>query len=224
MNVLKKTIYLFLFLSFSNAASAQFSLGLRGGINIADISFDQDEDYYYYGEDGLDFLALMGSTVGLVGEIKLHKNFAIQPELMFVQKGAEIDFPDYYYYYNSGESEFRINYLEMPILAKVIFGNETLEAFVATGPSFGYAASGYIKLGGEKDEIDGDEWDDYNRFDISANFALGTALQVNTGKAFVDLRYLLGFSNFADDSDVKFRHRGINISVGYLHNLTSGGK
>ncbi|MEO1261414.1 MAG: porin family protein [Bacteroidota bacterium] len=222
MCVLKKVLLPLLFLSFSSALFAQVSLGVRAGISLPKINISDDDDYGYYNE--FDFPVLMGGVAGAVCEIKLHQNFAIQPELMFVQKGSKVEFPDYYYYYyyygGGNETEIRLNYMEVPVLAKGIIGNETLSGYAVLGPSFGYAISGYIDQGGEKDTIDGDDWDSFKRFEFGANFGAGAGLQIGeSGQAFVDLRYLLGFTNIAEDSDGTIRNRGFSLTVGFMKSL-----
>ncbi len=222
MNVLKKVLFLLLISSFCSTLIAQISLGVRGGITLPDITISEQDGYYY--EGGVDYLVFMGTSLGAVLEIKLHKNFAIQPEIMLVQKGTKVDFPDYYYsyYYYSGfteETKLRLNYLEVPILAKGIIGNESVTGYAAVGPTLGYAASGYLTELGEKMTLKDEDWDGFTRFELGASFGGGVGLSVGNGQAFLDLRYLLGFTNIIDDTDIKVRNRAISISVGYLADL-----
>lgn len=220
MTVLKKVLFATILLAFASSLSAQFSFGVRGGITLPNVAFNEDVE-----DEGVDYLVYMGAAFGAVAELKISDHFAIQPELMITQKGFKVDYDDYYYYYyygygsSSTETKFRLNYIEAPILAKGIFGNEFISGYVAAGPVFGYAASGSTYFNGTKVKFGEDEWDGFKRFEISASAGAGVGLSVGTGQVFLDLRYLFGLSNLADDDEFKAWNRTMGISVGYLHNL-----
>lgn len=221
MTVLKKVLFATILLSFTATLSAQFSFGVRGGITLPNVAFNDEAE-----EESVDYLVYMGATFGVVAELKISDHFAIQPEMMLTQKGFKIDYDDYYYYYyyygnnpSSSETKFRLNYIEAPILAKGIFGNESISGYVAVGPVFGYAASGSTYFNGRKVKFGEDEWDGFKRFEVSASAGAGVGLSVGTGQVFLDLRYLFGLSNLADDDEFKVWNRTMGISVGYLHSL-----
>ncbi|HFA51353.1 MAG TPA: PorT family protein [Bacteroidetes bacterium] len=206
MNVLNRILFTFSFISLSAALLAQTSVGFRAGVTFpnwntenqgATVSFDTN----------------LGLTLAGILEIGVSENFAVQPELAFVQKGVKL--PSI-----AGDNfKLRLNYLEVPVLAKYKFGNETVNAFVAAGPSFGYAITGSQEEGGNKETFKGSDWDGFNRFELSGSVGGGAGLNVNAGQVFFDFRYLFGISNIADDNDITSHNKGINISVGFLSNL-----
>lgn len=185
---------------------AQLSVGLRGGVNIAKQTYDAD---------GFDISPdnIIGLTLAGIIELGLTENLAIQPELAFVQKGFKFEFEDI-----SGEkttSKLRINHIDVPVLVKYKFGGETIGAYLAAGPTFGYAITGSSEEDGDKTKFEDEDWEGYNRFELGGS--LGGGLKF--GKLFLDLRYLLSFSNLTDESDVKAHNNGISISLGFLTDL-----
>jgi cellobiose-specific phosphotransferase system component IIB len=185
---------------------AQVGLGLRGGINlakaeieVANVSIDNDYN--------------LGITAALFAEIGVTDIFAIQPELSFIQKGLKNTIED------DGKYELKlfINYLEVPVLTKWMFGTEMVKAHLLLGPTVGYALDGFEKIDGEKEDLDLDEM---NRVDFGAMAGVGVDFAINGGSLFIDARYGLGISNMYKDEDAKnatWKTRGINIGVGYIY-------
>ncbi len=86
-----------------------------------------------------------GLAGGLALEWGLLKNnrLAIQPEILFVQKGGKADFPDFAPMLTNDEV-YRINYLEIPVLLKASAGGERLRVFVNAGPAAALALGGRL--------------------------------------------------------------------------------
>ncbi|MFT5165834.1 MAG: opacity protein-like surface antigen [Saprospiraceae bacterium] len=218
MKNLKKAFFLFSLLCLVGAVQAQISIGPKFGVNIATLGGDDVED------DGLG--SIIGLQFGAAAEITINEMFAIQPELLFFQKGFALDFEeDFLGETLKSENDLKLNYLEIPILAKVMFGAEGGPKFFATvGPSFGFGLSGEVEskatFGGETEsateDIDFDD-DMITKLDISLSIGAGAQFAAGPGNLFVDVRYLLGLNttdDSGDDADVK--NRGIGIAVGYL--------
>ncbi|MEO1261413.1 MAG: porin family protein [Bacteroidota bacterium] len=205
MNLLKKAIFSLLFVAFASAMFAQ--VGVRAGITLPNYSGDET--------DGFD--ANLGLTLAALYEIPISDNFAIQPELAFVQKGYKFEAD---IFGTTFETKTRINHIDVPILAKVKFGNESVMAYAAAGPTLGYAISGSIEVDGDSESID--DWDAFNRFEIGASVGAGAGIPAGNGQVFLDVRYLLGLTNLADtDDDITVRNSGLNLSVGYMANLNN---
>ena len=104
-----------------------------------------------------------------------------------------------------------LNYLELPLLIKANFG-ETAKFFVMGGPSIGYLLSGRsVDDNGNEDDIDFDEW---NRLELGAHLGAG----IGVGPLVIDVRYLLGISNLANDlpDDAEIRNTGFGAGVSLL--------
>lgn len=127
----------------------------------------------------------------------------VQPEIHWMQKGYKIDDAGG----SLGEVTSTLNYLEIPILARVNFGG-SLKLFAFAGPSVGYLLSGtYEDASGKSDPTDYLEEIEY-----SGHIGLG----VGIGTFEVDLRYIAGLTDIADSanlSDVKNSSYGAGITL-----------
>ncbi|HNE28537.1 MAG TPA: porin family protein [Saprospiraceae bacterium] len=211
--------------------NAQIAVGLKTGGHFSTAGVTETLDQLTP-----DFKLSPGFTAGVVSEFNFGDYFALQPELNWVQKGfrwdeslgvpiGNIDIPV------GAEAIIRTNYLELPLLAKGKFGNDVVQAYVAAGPSIGYALNGKLitkpRLLIEFDPIKTDlnlNNLDYERFEVSAVGALGVQFNIQNVKIFADARYTHGFTELYNFPLVneKIRHRGISANIGVMYNLTDG--
>jgi len=189
--------------SLTTGVFAQISAGGRAGINIAKVSVKPSDVV----ETSID--NRLGITVAALVEIGISGGFAVQPEIVFVQKGWKEKYP-----FLDLEAEAIFNYFDVPILLKYKFGAETVKGYFAAGPTIGYAISGKTKVNGEAEKIE--DWRDYNRFEIGVSLGAGIGFTAGSGTLFLDARYLLGLSDLSVDEDNTFKNKGISISVGYM--------
>jgi len=203
MNTVKNMFFLLSFCLLANAVQAQIAIGPRLGINIANFGGDD--------ADGAD--ALVGLQIGATAQININEMFAFQPELMYFQKGTQQSFD---FFGQSFDIETRLNYFEVPLLVKAMFGDsEGLQFFATAGPSLGFGINGKVTADGESEDIDFD--DGLKRLDIGLSIGAGVQLPAGPGTFTGDLRYLLGLTSLDDtDDDVDVKNRGIGLSVGYL--------
>jgi hypothetical protein len=201
------------------SAQAQVYLIPKGGITSSNVNFDQD-------------LTNQKSNMGFVGGLGLSfpitsDNFvAIQPELLYIQKGFKAS-----NYTNLTNARVNYNYLEVPLLLKVNFGEEAFRAFVNAGPSFGYALGGRqrgdnqdmrIRFGNNTNTSDIMYFnpDNYNRLDIGLQFGVGGGIAAGPGDLTLEARYGIGLTDFNDisgapDSQNKSKNRVIALMLGY---------
>ena len=212
--------------SFINSASAQISVGVRGGANFSNIYATQNLDQILP-----DFQGVNSASYGLVAEIAITDQFAFQPELAFTKKGFQfnagtdvqlfgIDIPlDV-----TAESQF--NYVEMPLLAKYKFGTDAFKAYVMAGPTVGLATSGRlltradvfitdINLTNTPINLDAI---DYQRLEVGGTVGVGAAVNTGFGQIFADARYNHGFTQLYDIPlvDEKVRNKGFGLNLGLL--------
>ena len=116
----------------------------KAGISISNVDYKKEitkldpyginieGTYNYYGRN-----SILGVSGGMGIEIGLTKNnsFAIQPEISFLQTGIKF----------GGNSIFKINYLEIPLLVKYTLSLNKFKIFVNAGPSFGFGVGGKYK-------------------------------------------------------------------------------
>ncbi len=156
MKVLTKLCFLVGFLLVIQGVSAQsLSFGGKLGVNIANMEFS---------EDGLTIEpdSKMGLNIAAILNVGLTDAFSVQPEVNFIQKGYTLDFE---LFDETVESDFIINYLEVPVLGKYSFGTDQLMGFVEAGPTVGFAMSAKTVTDGDSEDIDFDE-DGLKRLDF----------------------------------------------------------
>jgi hypothetical protein len=186
---MKKTVLSLLFLTIlSLTAQAQsIKLGIKGGINYAnqtgsDITITTQN---YKSE------AITNYHIGLLAEIKLLENFAIQPELLYSTKGAS-------YKYALTEFKNELGYITIPVLLK--FGlSKSLS--LELGPQAGFLLS-------EKNNVD---FKDSETFEFSAVGGLGLKITKNL---FIQARYGLGLTNATKNAEIK--NSVVQVSAGIL--------
>lgn len=200
---MKKLILLTAALLAFCAAKAQFDVnnftyGAKVGLNATNIS-------------NSDMKNKMSFHLGAFAEWKLSDFVGIQPELVYSRQGARDKYDE-----NGSKVKVktRVNYLNIPILAK-LYVLEDLS--VDLGPQFGFAlnAKSKYKVGGHtsKDKITNN-----NTFDFS--FAVGASY--NFDDFIFSARYNIGLSNMWDKDKVgeNLKNHVFQLSVGYcLNNL-----
>jgi hypothetical protein len=152
--------------------------GIKGGVNFS--------NFYTNDESQADMLT--GFNVGIFGKVPLASFAAIQPELYYSRKGAEVT-------YNSlivdGRARFSLNYLELPILLVI---NLTRNFNIQAGAYGSYLISGVVKnqsginLFNFEQNIDSQ---DYNRFE--AGLIVGAGIDI--GSLSIGARYHYGLTN-----------------------------
>ncbi len=204
VNIMKKIINITaLFVLVSFAAQAQeVRFGLKGGANISSYLLDKDQIEDTEGQ--------WGFQAGIVTEISLTERFALQPELLYVNRGAQ--------YRVAGITvEEDINSLDLPVLLKF----KPLEVLnVYAGPQVSFLLNGKYEYGDEGVNFEFDDRDDFNTIDYG--FVVGAGVEL--GSFFVDARYSLGLNNALEDREINdvflenedAKNNGVQVSVGFL--------
>ena len=218
---MKKLFFAVLILmSLVNFASAQI---IRAGVNLASMSASAtEENYKDYKKQ-----SVLGYQLGVAVPINITNSIAIQPEIMWIQKGGKSD----YTLNNSNKVVIKrtYNYVEVPVSLKLSLGNTTGDGvgfYVLGGPYVGLALNGNIKrettIAGvtSTSEAKVDYSNDSNqekRVDWGANLGVGLSL----GRIYVDARYNLGINNLLDgdasntnDDNPYQRNRGLGLTLG----------
>ena len=183
------------------SANAQINFIPKAGISIASVNTNPVSNDIQY---------TTGFQVGAALEFEVNDMFAIQPELLFIQKGYKLG--------GSGITLVNtLNYIEIPLLAKIKFGTEELLFHVNAGPSLGILVSGAEKVTGGKTynlTIGSKETDDIKRTDFGLQFGGGLTFS----NIVLDLRYGLGLSSTSNEpsgSNDTVKNKAISITVGY---------
>lgn len=177
-----------------------FNSHTRFGVRVGGVISKQDFDGGNVTEDPE---SKFGADIGIVCAIPIGGGFfMLQPELHWMQKGYKIEDAA-----NGGNITSTLNYLELPLLARVNFGG-SVKLFVFAGPSIGYLLSGTY----EDDTQSLDVKDYLDDIEYSGHIGLGVGL----GTFEVDLRYIAGLSDISDSdnlSDVKNSSYCIGVTL-----------
>lgn len=217
-----RTGILLLVVFLVNGMSAQVSVGLRGGVNLARWEWEKSADV-----NKSAIKNMTGIYVAAPVEIAVTPYFSIQPELAFIQKGVRLN-DKTIFSEQTLESDARtiLNYLEVPVLAKAHVGNELFRVFAVAGPEVAYALNGKVKLemttsNGTTETSKTDENIDFkdanmSRFDAGLLLGGGVEMKVGVGSVILDARYNLGLTNLSTDSEAHaVYNRGIMLSAGF---------
>ncbi len=170
--------------AFGFASAQDTKFGLKGGLNLANFT-DAETN------------TKVGVNFGAFAEVKINSSFAIQPELLFSMQGAK-----------SGDTSINLNYLNIPVMAKVTVG----EGFsLQAGPQLGVLLTATGSNGG----VDVDLKSSLKTIDFGLN--LGAGYDVNEN-IMIDARYNFGMGGLAKDlaaGVTDSNHRIISISLGY---------
>ena len=170
----------------------------------------------------------VGFAAGGYLTIGLGPHAALQPELLYVQKGAKYSLD--YYEDDIGDRvdadiTFKLDYVEVPILFKYLFATEgSTRPSLFLGPVMGIKASSNLKVevsvpgyGSGEDEV---ELEDIKSLDFGAVVGAGLDVAAGEGSVVFDVRYTLGLSEFPDTDEVdvtstSLKNSGFMVTVGY---------
>jgi hypothetical protein len=176
----KLVLILFAGISFATAnAQGQFAFGIKGGLNLSDISVSN-------GFDGYTYSILPDYNIGAYFKVPLPvRDLYIQPEIGFSAQGFKGYDP------TDGSYSEHVNYFNIPVLLK--YAHRT-GLFVETGPQLG------IKLNAKlvEDGVSTDYSSAYNSADFSWVFGIG--FKIPMSPVSIDVRYNTGLLNVANDS------------------------
>lgn len=169
---------------FSSASFAQISLGLKGGLNVSNLS----------GVDANNFKsnALVGFHAGGYATFNLGRNFAIQPELVYSTQGAKIENA-------TDEENLKLNYFNIPLMVKFLTNKGF---YVEAGPQFGFQV-GELDFDNLQTSVENSDFaacfglgfqPTKSAIGIGAryNIGLGSAGSIDPGQAVDDIEYKNG--------------------------------
>jgi hypothetical protein len=175
-------------IAISNAFSIETSLGVKGGINLTGY---YGEGKYWNGDGKEKQTVKPGMVIGAALQLKLANMFAIEPEVLYSQKGQKLT-------ENGGHLEFCLNYIEFPVLAQFLIPLpvQVVVPMIYMGPAFAFRAGHVVIRNNDGSEFSGNDIDGlFSGFDIGLAFGCGTELKTGFGNIVFDIRYTLGFIN-----------------------------
>ncbi|MDI6033458.1 porin family protein [Flavobacterium sp. LB2P84] len=198
----KKLIFASLVITFmtltnANAQDNASKFGVKGGVNFSNL----------YTEDVDDNNVLTGFNVGFFAKLPISNNIALQPEISYTGKGAELVYNNALV---SGTAQFKLDYIEVPLLLVV---NVTKNFNIHAGPYAAYMVSAKTTNksdSGSYNFEDNIDTDDFNKFDAGLAGGVGIDLEpVSFG-----VRYNYGLTKIGkEDSSTSFSSPDAKNSV-----------
>lgn len=182
-----------------------FGIGVKGGVNFASFSGD--------GYNAFDNSGRTSFNAGVVAELPVAMNFAIQPEIMYSGQGFKFKNT------GSGDVSLDLDYINIPVLAKYYF----LDGFYAVaGPQLGFNINSKIKNNADFGNVSGDSQrnlDDSNFKDLEFGINVGLGYKLPSG-FFVDARYIIGLTDVYDNGNLPVnldaKNAVFQASIGYM--------
>ncbi len=163
------------------AAQTPLTVGVKGGVNIAKLKFDDESEQ-------ADVKSLVGAVAGLFVGKQINETVGWRLEGLFSQKGAKDE--------ESGDdAKFRLTYVDVPVLltfGPASSGDTRFNVFTGPQASFKTKAEASFSDGSSQDLDDFVKGTDFG-------WVLGAGLE--KGRVTADVRYTLGLSNIAKDAD-----------------------
>jgi hypothetical protein len=184
---------LFVAMPAVSAAQGPVTIGVKAGLNIAKLKFEDSAD-----QDNVK--SLLGANGGLYLSKPVNDNVSVRVEGLFSQKGAKSED-------GSDDGKFKLTYIDVPVLLDFSPASTSDARFhVFTGPQISFNTNAELESGGQsldfKDEVK------------STDFGWVLGVGVTKGRWGADARYGLGLSNIAEEGDnVKNRVFSVNVSV-----------
>lgn len=192
-------------LTMVTAVSAQVNLGIKGGVNMSNLVYDDEVD---------DQNPKIGFNVGLALDYEFMPSSAIQTGLFFTTKGFKAE-------NTSLDVEYTENlmYLQIPVhYAYKADITPATRIVLHAGPYIAYGVGGSRKVDvgnlseeWDVDDIFGDEARQYDAFDAG----LGLGVGAEFGSFLLDLGWDLGLVNISNADNGNVKNQNAYLSVGF---------
>jgi hypothetical protein len=181
-------------------AQERTRMGIKGGLSASTLQFDN--------VDFSDRKERLGFHAGVFTQVPLGSAFAIQPELLYVNKGAS---SGYRSLGQDSRASFNLNYVELPVLATLKLGTT---AELQAGPYVDYLLNSNVSntgggLGNSTINLAADQ---FNRLD----YGLAGGLNVYFGQLLLGLRYTQGLQRIANTTASTAIFDNAKNGVGFL--------
>jgi hypothetical protein len=173
------------------------SIGLKGGVNISNLS-----------NSGTDMGSKVGFNGGLLAHVHLAPNLALQPEVVYSGQGAK-------YTVDGTEHSLNLNYINIPLQLQYMFANGFR---LQTGPQVGFLANVKDKISGTNNETNFFTSEDFKTVDFSWSAGLSYLGASGLG---IDGRYNFGISNINNFGNNAIKNNVFQAGLFYMLNSNS---
>ncbi|MBC8089303.1 MAG: PorT family protein [Phycisphaerae bacterium] len=179
--------------------------GIMAGATFSNLRSSED----------LDLERRNGTIFGATLQLPLGAKIALQPELLFLNKGAKFRDP----IGNQGNNQsVRLDYLEIPVLLRYDFSREVIGPHIYAGPSIGFNLNCQVQFGGNGAEAGATTDcgnDDFKPKTLDYGLTVGAGVDLNLGGLALTtgVRYGLGLADIRNDDSDEFQSRVNNGTV-----------
>lgn len=152
---------------------------------------------------GVNTKSRTGFQLGAVGEIGLTSMLSFETELTFISKGVATDF-----------NTTRVNYLSIPLLAKLSFKALGLSRVYATGGTYNNVRTNAKVVYNDFNEP---LTEHYTVLDWGLSVGAGAAYDTKYGLICLDLRYDLGIIDVDNITDQRNSNRTIGVALTFKY-------
>lgn len=202
MSVKKILLISCMSLMFTCIAQAQeyFRIGLKGGVNFSNFAGKDARQSYF--KDRKDI------HLGLLSEILIAEQFALQPEIVYSSQGGRSG--SHNFNELSGEDvNFKVDYISLPVMLKYFI---VPGLSIDVGPRFSFLVDARAEATSKGRATSLDITNRTEKFDLGIAGGVGYDLPWGF---LVQARYLRGFSNIYENAN--YRNSLIQLSVGYKY-------
>lgn len=179
-------------LSLVATAQDKPKFGLKGGLNVSTLNYD----------NGTDADWRTGFHLGGLSHIHLTPSFSLQPEIYYSSQGAKLP------YNTSDKLNLNLSYINVPVLLQYNFANGFR---LQGGPQIGFLVGVSDKVG--DNELNLRKTSDYKAVDVSIPLGLSYLGYSGFG---VDTRYNIGLTNVNKTDPVRAKNSVFQVGVFYL--------
>ena len=195
--VMFAAMFAFGFAGVQHAEAQQNMVGVKGGFIAAELSGDLEDDLA--SRTGFGFGAFLQVMVG--------PNLSIQPEALYLSKGASED---------GGDLEVKVNYLQIPILVQYHLPTPGVSPRIFAGPTIAFEVGCDLEDGTFSASCEDEE---VNTKSADFGLVFGAGIDVPAGGVVVTLdgRYDMGVTNIAEEvegSDFEIKNRAWEFFAG----------
>jgi len=200
------------FVTTVNAQESQTGIksqaGIKGGLNLSNMTVDDNDDSNLK----------VGFHVGVFDKIAVSEIFAIQPELLYSEKGMKFNYDESVI--ADGDTKFKLRYIDLPV--KLVF-NLTEDLNFQVGPYVSYLVSANADTDADVfDAIDIDSDDELDRDNFhSFDYGVTAGLGFDLDPVIIGLNYDLGLNPVAKDDEAAraiigdAKNTNIQVYVGF---------
>lgn len=207
---MKKLILLAIVLCSVTVANAQTRFGIKAGGNLSFLYTNGSSE----GTNADQYNGRFGYHVGAIVEHSFSNMFSIQPELTYLNHGANLKSNNSFGMKNG---HVTLNTLQLPINIKATFnmGSSDSKWFVYAGPYIGYNMYGKVagKIDGTATSNDlFTKGSDMQRLD----YGVGVGMGIEVKKMVLTLSNQMGQNDISGSEKGKMKTGNISLSAGYF--------